>query len=199
MRSLAAMKTCLRKTIRYSLLALVAFSMAPAASPPPRMTPDPLDREESAFLNLVNDYRAQHGVGPLQVSAALQNSSSWMSRDMAAKNYAAHVDSLGRDPHTRIVAFHYPYSPWGENIAGGFPDAQNALHEWAMACDADSSGRCTYGHRTNMLNPNFKVIGIGRAYKAGSAYGGWYWTTDFGGTVDQVVNARQASNIAAGQ
>jgi uncharacterized protein YkwD len=188
MRSSAAMKICFRKTIRYSVLALVAFSTAPAASPPPPALPDTLDSEEWVFLNLINDYRAQHGVGPLRVSAALQNSSRWMSTDMATKNYAGHTDSLGRDPHTRMVAFHYPYSPWGENIAGGFPDAQNALHDWDEACDANAAGRCTYGHRNNMLNPNFKVIGIGRAYKAGSAYGGWYWTTDFGGAVDQTIN-----------
>ena len=37
-----------------------------------------------------------------------------------------------------------------------------------------------------MLNPNYKVIGIGRAYSASSAYRN-YWTTDFGGYVDRTI------------
>lgn len=183
------MKPKLNNFIRYSVVALAALSWLPAAPTPaiPGDSPQALDNQELAFLTLINDLRAQHGAGPLQVSVALENSSRWMSNDMATKNYASHTDSLGRDPHTRIVAFHYTYSPWGENIAGGFADAPNTLHDLEAACDPDASGRCTYGHLKNMLNPSYKVIGIGRAHKAGSAYGGWFWTTDFGGKVDQTV------------
>lgn len=172
-----------------------------------------LDSQQSAFLTLINNYRAQNGAGALQVSAALQNSSMWMSTDMATKNYFSHTDSLGRDPGTRIASFGYPYYPWGENIAAGNSDAQNTFTQWVNACDADASGACTYAHRLNMLNASFKVIGIGRAYGASSSYG-WYWTTDFGGVIDQappppgvptitsftaspgVIAAGQASNLS---
>jgi len=106
---------------------------------------------------------------------------------MASNNYASHTDSLGRDPHARIVAFRYPYSPWGENIAGGSPKAEETFDMWNNECDPDSSGRCTYGHRKNMLNPNFKVIGIGRAHSGDRRSYGWYWTTDFGGQVDVTI------------
>jgi uncharacterized protein YkwD len=185
------MKPKLQPLIRYSVVALAALLSLPAASPPSDTTSLALDTEESAFLALLNDYRAQHGVGPLQISVALENSSRWMSNDMATKNYASHTDSLGRDPHSRMVAFHYTHSTWGENIAAGAPDAQRTLNDLATACDPDTSGHCTYNHRKNMLNPSFKAIGIGRAYKAGSAYGGWYWTTDFGGEVDQTIGSAQ--------
>ena len=145
--------------------------------PPPSSTQASLDSEESAFLTLINNYRAQNGAGPLQVSAALENSSTWMSSDMATKNYVSHTDSLGRDAGPRLVTFNYPYGPWGENIAAGYSTAQSVLNGWETACDPDASGKCTYAHRANMLNPSFKVIGIGRAYGASSTYG-WYWTTD---------------------
>lgn len=145
-----------------------------------------IDATELDFLNLINAYRAQNGAGPLQVSAALQNSSVWMSTDMANKNYFSHTDSLGRDPGSRIQSFGYSSFTWGENIAAGSSDAQSALNQWINACDPDSSGTCTYAHRMNMLNPSFKVIGIGRAYNSNSTYK-WYWTTDFGGTVDQTI------------
>jgi len=103
---------------------------------------------------------------------------------MAAKNYFSHTDSLGRQPSTRFAAFGYTYLPSGENIAAGYADAQNTFNLWQTACDPDSSGNCTYAHRTNMLYAGYKVIGIARAYNANSTYR-WYWVTDFGGVVDQ--------------
>lgn len=39
-----------------------------------------------------------------------------------------------------------------------------------------------------MLNSSFKVMGIGRAYYAGSSFG-WYWATDFGGVVDTLLGS----------
>ena len=145
-----------------------------------------LDSEEWAFLTLINNFRAQNGSGPLQVSVALESSSKWMSNDLSSKNYFSHTDSLGRSAGARIQAFGYPYFPWGENIAAGYSDAQNAFNQWLNACDADANGQCTYAHRVNMLNGSFKVIGIARSYGPSSTYG-WYWTTDFGGVVDQVI------------
>jgi Cysteine-rich secretory protein family len=129
----------------------------------------------------------QNGAATLQVSVALQNSSQWMSTDLATNNYFSHTDTLQRSPGTRLIAFGYTYYPWGENLAAGYSDALSTLNQWINACDPDSSLVCTYAHRNNMLNPSFKVIGIGRAYNSGSSYG-WYWTTDFGGVVDQVLN-----------
>lgn len=164
-----------------------------SATPTPTPTPTPspttpasMDSEDWAFLTLINNYRTQHGLGLLQVSATLENAALWMSSDMATNNYTSHTDSLGRTTGMRLAAFNYTYTPWGENIAGGYSDAQTNFTGWLNACDADASGTCTYAHRQNMLNPSFTVIGIGRAYNANSTYG-WYWVTDFGGVVDQVL------------
>jgi uncharacterized protein YkwD len=173
------------------------------------MVAQTLDSQQSAFLTLINNYRAQNGVGPLQVSVALQNSSQWMSTDLATKNYFSHTDSLGRDFVTRIQSFGYPYYPIGENIAAGYSDAQSTFTQWQNACDPDSSGNCTYAHRVNMLNGSFKVMGIGRANAPGSTYG-WYWATDFGGVVDTLLGGTppaptinsftaSATTITAGQ
>ena len=179
-------------------------------SPSPSPTAATPDSEGWAFLTLINNYRAQNGAGPLQVSAALENAATWMSNDMATNNFASHTDSLGRSSGARLLAFGYPYTPWGENLAGGFSDAQNTFSQWQTACDPDASGNCTFAHRQAMLYPGFVVIGIARAFGPNSAYG-WYWTTDFGGVLDAtispnqtsapVINSFQASplTIAAGQ
>jgi len=88
-----------------------------------------------------------------------------------------------------MCAFGYCYNTWkGENIAAGYSDAQSTFTQWQNACDPDSTGACTYAHRQNMLNPGFKVFGIGRVYNASATYR-WYWTTDFGAYVDQTIGS----------
>src|SRR5271165_893947 len=148
---------------------IAASAPAPPPSTPP--TTPVLDTYEAAFLALINTYRAQLGSGPLQVSTTLQNAAVWKSNDMGVHNLTGHVDSLGRDTAARLAAFNYPYSPWGENIAGGFDDAQSVFNGWLTACDPDPNGSCTYAHRTNMQSAAFVAIGIGRVAVPGSAYG----------------------------
>jgi uncharacterized protein YkwD len=136
-----------------------------------------LDSEEIAFLGLINDYRAQNGLGALQVSISLTKSSDWMSTDMATTGNFSHTDTLGRDPSARMEAYGYDTSYyWGENIAGGNATAQDTFTQW----------KNSPGHNANMLGSSYKVIGIARAQNPSSAYG-WYWTTDFGGIVDQTI------------
>lgn len=147
----------------------------PTVVVPPTATPTPgssaLDSEEAAFLNLINQYRQSKGVGALKLNQNLINASKWMSQDMGAKNYFSHTDSLGRDPFTRMADFGYTFNTYkAENIAAGYNTAASVMTGWQNSA----------GHNQNMLNPNYTVIGIGRAYTPGSTYG-WYWTTDFGG------------------
>ncbi|MFN0145770.1 MAG: CAP domain-containing protein [Dehalococcoidia bacterium] len=129
-----------------------------------------LDAEEQAFLTLINSYRAQSGLAALKASTNLNRASAWMSRDMGAKAYFSHTDSLGRSPSTRAQNCDYPGGA-GENIAAGTV--------WDTAQEAFTAWRNSAGHNANMLNSSYRMIGIGRVQVAGSPYG-WYWTTDFG-------------------
>ncbi len=155
-------------------VALVVGAIS-AASAATRTTTGPvLDREESAFCRTLNTYRAQHGLGPLQVSVALTAAAKWDTIDMTQKNYFSHTDSLGRSPFQRMVIFGYPFSTTeGENIAAGNATAAATFSQW----------KASSGHNQNMLNSAYKVIGISRTYSAQATYG-WYWTTDFGGVKD---------------
>ncbi|HZS09921.1 MAG TPA: CAP domain-containing protein [Blastocatellia bacterium] len=158
--------------ISISLLICFAFPPAKRAQSLPA-----LDGEEQAFLALINDYRQQNGLGPLQASATLTAASKWMSSDMASLNYFSHTDSLGRGPGSRLAAFGYGYNTWwGENIAAGYASAADTFAQWKNSPP----------HNANMLNPNFHAIGIGRFYNGVATYR-WYWTTDFGGYVDQTI------------
>ena len=127
------------------------------------------DPECEAFIVLLNNLRAQNGLAALAESPILDESSEWMSTDMATNNYFDHTDSLGRDPFTRMAAFGYNSTYEGENIAAGNSDAQDTYTQWV-----DSAP-----HLANMLDSDYTQVGCGRAYSASSTYG-WYWTTDFG-------------------
>lgn len=155
-----------------------AATASPVASGSPTVSGSvSLDSEEAAFVVLINQYRVSQGLAELQVSLDLTISSKWMSQDMAANNYLGHTDSLGRDPFTRMAAFGYGnYSAAGENVAAGNADAQSTFTQWKNSA----------AHNANMLDSGYAVIGVGRAYSASSTYG-WYWTTDFGSTVDTLL------------
>ena len=159
------------------LACLAAFAaLAPGAQAGPNCAVDAtIDSEEQRFLELINGYRQDNGLGPLALSPALTQAAAWKSQHMADANYFAHDDvPIARSWDQRIRDCGYDFNTWiGENIAAGNSDAAATFEQW----------RNSPGHNQNMLSGNYSAIGIGRAFNAGAAYQ-WYWTTDFGGFVD---------------
>jgi len=129
-----------------------------------------MDGETQAFLVLINNYRAQNGLGTLTVSAALTQDASWMVNDLATNRYFSHTDSLGRSPWTRAADCGYG-SAGGENLAAGT--------DRSTAAGAFQLFRNSSEHNAIMLTAEFHEIGIARLYLAGSPYL-WYWATEFG-------------------
>lgn len=143
-----------------------------------------LDVEERAFLTLINDYRVKNGLGTLKASAAASCAADFHSRDMAAKNYFSHTLASGTSWSQNMTNFGYDYNTTrGENLAAGNAAAAQAFAQW----------KASPGHDANMKNASFKVIGIARAYGATSTYK-YYWTTDFGGEVDEVFGTPWLKN-----
>jgi uncharacterized protein YkwD len=134
-----------------------------------------MDPEEQAMLRLLNGYRQQHGLVPLKVSPTLNAAAPWLSRDMATYSYFSHTDRLGCSPDRRLTDCGnsaYPAggsASWAENIAAGAADAAHTFAQWQNSAV----------HNANLLKPDARVAGIGRAYQAASRYG-WYWTLDVG-------------------
>jgi len=155
------------------LLAIViAFSTV--AAPPAGSQAEAMDSEEMTFLAMINQYRAANGLGALSLNSKLNDTALWMAQDLAAHSYFSHTDSLGRDPFQRMDNFGYDYNTWrGENLVAGTEMAQASMDMW----------KASPGHNANMLNVNYTVIGIARAYGPASPFG-WYWATEFGGEAD---------------
>ncbi|KYF60647.1 hypothetical protein BE15_15270 [Sorangium cellulosum] len=140
----------------------------------------PLDTEEQAFLRIINQYRAEKGLGALSACTSMNRAAQGHSEDMRDKNYFSHSSQDGRTPWTRMCNACYELGCGGtamaENIAAGNSGAQGTFDQW----------KNSDGHNKNMLGSNFKVIGIGRA-TGGGTYGS-YWTTVFGGSSEASCN-----------
>lgn len=133
-----------------------------------------LKPEERALCQLINHLRVQRGVPRLRVSLTLTKAARWHSFDMARHDRFSHVDSRGREFDARIRSFGYAGLTMGENLAAGAQDAPTMFEVLKNSPQ----------HRRNMLRTQLKVIGVGRAYGAGTTFE-WYWTTTFGGTRDR--------------
>ena len=134
--------------------------------------------EECWFLALINDYRAAHGLDPLALSATLGGAARNHSAQMAATDYFSHTLPDGTSWADNIRNYGYTYNTWiGENLAAGNYRADYTLLQWQRSAP----------HNANMLAPEFAAIGIGRAVNPDSQWGA-YWTTTFGGYVDQTVS-----------
>jgi uncharacterized protein YkwD len=158
------------RPVALGLLFVAALFLSLATSPLGIAGPQ-LGQDEQALLDLINGHRAENGLSPLSVSPTLTDAAAWMSRDMGEKDYFNHTDSLGRDPFQRMADFGYNYNAWkGENLAAGSDTPQMTFQLW----------RDSPGHNANMLNPNFVVVGLAKAYVSDSSYY-WYWAADFGG------------------
>jgi len=138
-----------------------------------------IDNEECRFLGKINSYRRKNGLKPVDLDRDLNEAADHHSRDMAKRNYFSHKLKGGKDWDQNIRSFGYKGNPIGENIYAGSAKAGAAFKAWKKS----------RGHRKAMLDRSFGAIGVGRAFDKGSKYG-WYWTTTFGGPVENKVSCR---------
>lgn len=113
---------------------------------------------------LVNKERAKAGCSALTVNAKLTTAALNHSKDMAAHSTMSHTGSDGSDPGERITRAGYAWMTYGENVAYGYSTPEQVMTGWMNSP----------GHRQNILNCEFKEIGVGLAQP------NFYWTQAFG-------------------
>ncbi|MCA1675746.1 MAG: CAP domain-containing protein, partial [Actinobacteria bacterium] len=86
------------------------------AACPVTATDQAIDAQEQQLLTLINQYRASYGKKALAFHPDVTRAASWMSRDMATRNYFSHTDLNGRTPDQRLTWCGATYSNWAENI-----------------------------------------------------------------------------------
>ncbi|MFF7653236.1 CAP domain-containing protein [Streptomyces sp. NPDC007983] len=142
-------------------------SKAPATTATTKAAASPSSAASSAqdqVVDLVNSERAKVGCSPLKVNAKLTKAAQAHSEDMAEHSDMSHTGSDGSSPGDRIERAGYSWSTYGENVAYGYSSAKSVMEGWMNSS----------GHKANILNCDFKEIGVGLAQP------GDYWTQDFG-------------------
>lgn len=136
------------------------------AAPTRQASPSAADTSATAaVLALVNEERAKVGCSPVTASASLASLAQDFSDDMAARGFFSHTDPDGQTPWDRATKAGVK-GLGGENIARGQADAQAVMASWMNS----------EGHRANILNCDYKTLGVGVHYGSG----GPWWTQDFG-------------------
>jgi len=120
------------------------------------------------IANLINGARTKAGLPALTVDSQLAAAAQGHSTDMACYGLLSHTGSNGSTPYQRVTASGYGGTYRQEIIyAGG---GSQAAFDWWMNDQI---------HKDAILDPNATEMGVGYAYVADSAYGG-YFTVDFG-------------------
>jgi len=135
--------------------------------------PPAWQRLEEDVLILVNEVRSEQQVcggvtmrpvASLRMDPLLRDVARAHSEDMAVRRFFDHVNPDGDDPFDRLAAAGWTSQLAGENIAQGYPTAQQVMDGWMSSP----------GHCSNIMEPSFQWIGVGY-------YDGAYWTQVFGG------------------
>ncbi|MEU9284379.1 CAP domain-containing protein [Streptomyces sp. NPDC048275] len=135
-----------------------------AASPSASETAAPASGAVAQVVALVNSERSKAGCSPVTLNAKLSKAAQDHSADMASHSNMSHTGSDGSDPSQRITAAGYTWSTYGENVAYGYSTPEEVMAGWMSSP----------GHKENILNCDFKEIGVGLAQPND------YWTQDFG-------------------
>lgn len=135
------------------------------------VTGDPFDENavnRSSFaeeiLKLVNAERAKTGARPLKLASDLSNAAGIRAKEIV--NKFSHSRPDGRDFYT--VLLRGKNYTLGENIAAGRASAALVMEDWMNSP----------GHRKNILNKEYKELGVGYCYRQNSTYE-HYWVQIF--------------------
>ncbi len=116
-------------------------------APPPTAPTDIITQ----LLEAHNRQRSQRNIPPLfanpRLIAAAQKHAQWMANNKKM----SHTGSGGSSFADRIRAEGYSLRTGGENVAAGYKSVESVIAGWMNST----------GHRANILNSNYKEIGVG--------------------------------------
>lgn len=126
----------------------ISASKGKTTSPAPEKVV--LTEDEQKLLELVNKAREENGLEPLAIDENLMRVARIKAKDMVENNYFSHQSPTYGSPFDMMRQFDTTFKSAGENIAGN-KTVEGAFKAW-MSSDT---------HKKNILNPGFKVTGIG--------------------------------------
>lgn len=103
------------------------------------------------IISLTNESRQAFNLKILSQSEKLGQAAQAKAEDMLKNQYFAHNSPQGKAPWDFIHTVGYEYLVAGENLAVNFTDAESVKQAWMNSPS----------HKANLLNKNYKEIGIG--------------------------------------
>jgi len=145
---------------RLVVLLLTAVVLVGTGAPPAQAQTRAGRYAQQAFT-ATNANREDNGLRPLRPNDCLKHAAVRQARLMAQREQMFHQD-IGK------VLQDCGLSTVGENVAYGYPSGRSVVNDGWMNSE---------GHRANILNPSFRLMGIG-ARKGHN--GRWYVAQVFG-------------------
>ena len=134
-----------------------------------------LNAYEMRTYELHSQARASNGLATLCVSEILTQAAQYHSQEMIDQGYFSHNSYNGESYSARLERFGYnSYTKVAENIAwgsGSLASPEYIFRSWLESSD----------HRANILDPDYREIGIGTATGEYEGYSdSTVYTVDFG-------------------
>lgn len=124
---------------------------------------------EKAVRCLVNRRRAAHGLRALRFESHAARAAQRHTDDMVQRHYFSHVSPGGSDIADRVNATGLRWRTVGENIAVGQRTPARVVSDWMRSP----------GHRANILDGEFTMLGVGTARRGTTGCSGPTWTQVF--------------------
>lgn len=148
-----------------------------AVSRPVVRPPAPSGSGVAYALSQINAARAARGFAPLALDAAVgavANAHAW---DMLRYNYFSHTGRNGSTVRTRLSAAGIAYTHAGENICEYTGIGITGTLQWCHGSFMSEPYPGYFNHIANILDPDFRRVGIGIATSGGKVIVVW----DFAG------------------
>lgn len=145
---------------------------SPTPAPAPGTTQPPVNSFVARVFDLTNTIRQRNGLPLLRYSTRLGQAAQTHSQNMALQDFFSHTGKDGSSAQNRGITAGYSGGV-GENIAAGYATPEAVVNGWMNSP----------GHRANILNAQYRDIGIGYfnlANDTGNVNFGSYWTQAFG-------------------
>ena len=105
--------------------------------------------EEDQIIDFTNQQRKTHGLVSLNANSELMKLAEEQAKLMTSANQLSHSVG-GQSLSVRLRRSQCNYMAAGENIAEGQSDAKEVVGDWMQSP----------GHRQNIVNPQYKEIGV---------------------------------------
>ncbi|WP_426348461.1 CAP domain-containing protein [Alloiococcus sp. CFN-8] len=116
---------------------------------------------EEKILSLINAERSNAGVVSLSANGTLRSAARYKANEMLQYDYFSHNSPYSKGPSDIAKAYGHTFNTFGENLYTMSSSNQSSLRENISVENIVFAWMASEGHRSNILNSNYRRTGIG--------------------------------------